>query len=48
MALTPFFFIYCKILSPFRCLEDSRQIVVVLAFCHEFTMQPAGFGDGFQ
>ena len=48
MVLTPFFFIYCKILSPFRCLEDPRQIVVVFAFCHEFTMQPAGFGDGFQ
>ena len=33
-------------LTPF--LEDSRQIVVVIAFCHEFAMQAAGFGDGFQ
>ena len=48
MALTPFFFIYCKILSSLLCLEDPRQIVVVFAFCYEFTMQPAGFGDGFQ
>ena len=38
MALTPFFFIYCKILSSLLCLEDPRQIVVVFAFCHEFTM----------
>ena len=38
MALTPFFFIYSKILSPFRCLEDSSQIVIMLAFFHEFTM----------
>ena len=48
MALTPFFFIYYKILSSLLCLEDSRQIVIMLAFFHEFTMQPAGFGDGFQ
>lgn len=38
MALTPFFFIYCKILSFLLCLEDSSQIVVVFAFCHEFPM----------
>lgn len=38
MALTPFFFIYCKILSFLLCLEDPRQIVIMLAFCHEFTM----------
>ena len=39
---------FSKILSSLLCLEDPRQIVVVFAFCHEFTMQPAGFGDGFQ
>lgn len=30
------------------CLEDSRQIVVVFAFCYEFAMQAAGFGDGLE
>ena len=29
---------FSKILSSLLCLEDPRQIVVVLAFCHEFTM----------
>ena len=48
MALTPFFFIYCKILSSLLCLEDPSQIVIMLAFFREFAMQAAGFGDGFQ
>ena len=34
--------------NPLKSLEDSRQIVVVFAFCYEFTMQTAGFGNGFQ
>lgn len=32
----------------FICLENPCQIVVMFAFCHQFAMQAAAFGDGFE
>ena len=34
--------------SPLKSLEKPSQIVIMLAFFHEFTMQPAGFGNGLE